>query len=139
MDDTFGVGELTAELTLDEGRVAVPYHDSRGIITVGIGINLSNGLSDAAIDFLYAEKVVGALHDLDAHVPWWRTLPAAKQRVMIGLAYNMGWPVFSQFVRFLAAMQARNWLGAAAELKNSDWWGQVGERGPNVVARLLTP
>jgi lysozyme len=137
LSDTFGVAVLTADLTTDEGREAIPYFDSRKHLTGGIGRNLGRGFSDAEIDFMFANDVASCCRDLDANVSWWRKLPQQQQRVMLNLIFNMGWSTFSQFHLFLAAMQAWDWPRAAAELKNSPWWKEVKERGPRVVARLL--
>ena len=86
---------------------------------------------------LLRNDIIECLAALDAHVSWWRALPAAKQRVMINLVFNMGWGGVSGFRKFLAAMQAHDWQSAANELMSSQWWRQVGLRGPRVVARLL--
>lgn len=138
MNDTFGMPLLTDELTVDEGWKRFPYTDSRGCLSVGIGRNLTgNGLSAAEIGFLFGNDVASCCADLDAHAPWWRTLTAIRQRVMIGLCFNMGWPRLAGFQHFLAAMQARDWASAAYELKDSKWYDQVGSRGPRVIARLL--
>lgn len=137
INDTFGLVALTTELTLDEKRVAIPYFDTRHHLTGGIGRNLGRGFSDAEIDFLFANDVADCCRSLDAHVPWWRTLPPTKQRVMINLCFNMGWTQFAQFKRFLGAMQGQDWQEAADELKDSLWFGEVHDRGPRVIARLL--
>lgn len=137
MTDTYGLPLLTEELTLDEGRPRIPYFDSRHILTGGIGRNLGRGFSDSEIDLMFANDVASCVRDLDAHCPWWRSMTAIRQRVMIGLVFNLGWLKLAGFTHFLAAMQARDWQAAAEELKDSRWFEQVGDRGPRVIARLL--
>jgi GH24 family phage-related lysozyme (muramidase) len=137
--DTFDAAALRAALTLDEGRKAFPYSDSRGFLSIGIGRNLTGvGLSGAEIDYLFGNDVAEACAVLDAKIPWWRALPPAQQRVMINLCFNMGWTTFSGFGRFLAAMQAQSWARAAGELADSLWYRQVGTRGPRMIARLTS-
>lgn len=139
MTDTFDPVALRAELTLDEGRKYYPYTDSRGCLSIGIGRNLTGvGISAAEIDFLFANDTAESCAMLDQKVQWWRSLPPAQQRVMINLCFNLGWPKFAQFQKFLAAMQAGSWAGAASELADSLWYGQVGLRGPRMIARLTT-
>jgi lysozyme len=135
--DTFGLPALTGELTTDEGREAIPYIDTRGNLSGGIGRNLGRGFSSAEIDFMFTNDVAGCCRDLDAHAAWWRNLSPSKQRVMINLTFNMGWPVLSQFERFLSAMQLGIWPEAATQLRNSKWYSEVGTRGTRVVERLL--
>lgn len=138
MTDTYDDAALQAELTLDEARKPFPYTDSRGFLSIAIGRNLTGvGLRPNEIDLMFRNDVADRCATLDAKVPWWRDLPPAQQRVMINLAFNMGWGKFSEFVKFLAAMQSHSWQLAAAELKDSDWYGQVGVRGPRMILRLI--
>lgn len=139
MNDTFDLAALTKELTVDEGRAKVPYFDTRHILTGGIGRNLGRGFSDPEIDFMFANDVTSCCVDLDLHTAWWRTLTPARQRVMLNLTFNIGWPRVSLFAHFLAAMETRDWASAAYELRDSKWYNQVGQRGPRVVARLSAP
>lgn len=140
MADTYNATELRVELSQDEGVAEYPYVDSTGQTTLGIGHNISaNGLSADVITLLYNDDVAIAVASLDAKLAWWRNLPPNQQRVMINLCFNMGWPVFSSFVRFIAAMQAGNIPTAVAELQNSAWYTQVGLRGPRMIARLTAP
>jgi lysozyme len=135
--DTFGLATLTAELTTDEGRRQYPYTDTKGYLSCGIGRNLTGkGLREDEIDYLFDNDVAECCAALDRNISWWRQLPATKQRVLINLCF-MGWGQLSRFVHFLAAMEAGDWLAAAKELENSDWYRQVHDRGPRVVARLL--
>jgi len=134
--DTYGINALKVELTLDEGREKIPYFDTRHLLTGGIGRNLGKGFSDAEIDLMFANDVAECCTIMDHNIPWWRTLPPGKQRVMINLCF-MGWGSFSQFVKFFAAMQAADWHTAAYEIHNSRWYLQVGDRGPRVIERLL--
>jgi lysozyme len=88
------------------------------------------------ITFLFRNDVDAACAFMDRDIPWWRELPAAAQRVMINLCFNMGWGIFSKFTRFLADMRAHNYVNACYELQTSLWWREVGIRGPRIVARL---
>lgn len=147
-DDTFDAAKLLSEMIICEGRIARPYKDTTGHLTIGIGRNLDNGISDAEIIYLYENDVQTAIDAMDGHIPWWRRLAPNQQRAMINLCFNMGWPTFSGFVHFLADMEAYTTItdpedrrielaSAVNELKNSRWWVEVGPRGP-MVASLLS-
>lgn len=56
-------------------------------------------------------------------------LPRNVRFVIADLRYNLGPHRFRQFKRFIEAAQAQDWTEAAAELKDSKWYGQVGRRG----------
>lgn len=134
--NTYGSEALRSELTQDEGREKIPYFDTRHLLSGGIGRNLGKGFSDDEIDLMFANDVADCCTIMDREIPWWRTLPPGKQRVMINLCF-MGWGSFSEFTHFFAAMQAGDWHTAAAEVRNSKWYSQVRDRGPRVVGRLL--
>jgi lysozyme len=139
MNDTFGLAELTVEITTDEGKRSLPYLDTATPpnISIAIGRNLTAvGVSNDEIALMLRNDITRAAAALDGRWPWWRTLPAGAQRVMVNLCFNMGANAFAGFVHFLTNMQTRNWQGAIAELQNSDWYLEVEERGPRMCARL---
>jgi lysozyme len=120
------------------GQIITPGTVVRGNPTVGIGRNLiGRGLTPEERKYLCMNDIAVCVAELDRNVPWWRNLSPTHQEQMIDLTFNMGWPRFSGFVRFLAAMEAGNSKQAAAELQDSLWWNQVGRRGPAIVAKIL--
>ena len=42
----------------------------------------------------------------------------------------------SKFQKMKAAVERRDWVGAAEEMKNSAWYTQVGRRGVDLVNRM---
>lgn len=136
--DTFDIVKLQSEVAEDEGKELHLYKDSEGFTTVGVGRNIqANGISEDECALMFRNDCARSIRDLDAHAAWWRATPPHVQRVLINLCFNMGWPRLSGFVNTLAYMKAGNFPQAAANLKQSKWWTQVGERGPRMVARLL--
>jgi lysozyme len=128
---------LAAQLTEDEGRRLRLYTDTRGQVTVGVGHNLSdNGISNAICNALLAEDMALAAAAVAERWPWSGALPDAQWCVLINLAFNVGAQSLAGFVHFLAAMQDSDWQWAARELEASRWFGEVGERGPRMIARL---
>lgn len=137
------------QLIGDEGERFFVYDDATGLPiragshvignpTVGIGRNLAvNGLSTAESAYLCQDDVAACAARLDLQIPWWRNLSPVRQAQMINLDFNMGWGRLVGFHNFLGAMQRGDWTSAAAELKNSVWWGQVGKRGPEIAERIL--
>lgn len=153
--DTFGLPLLTLELIADEGKRSSIYVDTEGHASVGIGHNIGarsltpvevalfksgtiphRTLTDQEIMALFYTDVGICVDALDLNAAWFRTLPEARQRVMINLTFNLGWHGLAQFRRFLAAMQIADWAEAGRQLVDSHWYHQVGLRGPRMVARV---
>ncbi len=145
----FDMGQVLGQLRGDEGLRLVVYDDEsglplragmvvRGNPTVGIGRNLADrGISEMEARVLLANDVEACAAQLDAEIPWWRTLSPTRQAQLINLDFNMGWGRLVDFKNFLAEMEAGNWVAAVAALKSSHWWNQVGRRGPEIAEFIL--
>lgn len=120
---------LKAQLITDEGMRLRPYKDSVGKLTIGVGRNLDDvGISRAEADILLNNDIQVATHDLDRTLSWWRGMSDVRQNVIINMCFNMGIAKLMEFRKALAAMQAGNYGEAAAEMKNSEWYEEVGGR-----------
>jgi len=131
MSDTlpsYDLGVLRQELERDEGVRPSMYKDTRGFWTVGVGHNLSIPQSTFTINALFQNDVNGCEASLDLHWPWWRKLDGVRQRVMLGLMFNLGSSGLASFVHFLAAMEVGDWATASAQLGESLYARQVGQR-----------
>lgn len=149
MTESYDLDAMVAQLMPEEGERFYVYDDATGEAiragsrvvgnpTAGIGRNLaSEGLTDAECRYLCANDVARFAAALDVAYPWWRQLSPSRQRQIIDLTFNMGLHGLAGFPMFLAAMQRGDWAGAVADLKDSAWWGEVGQRGPMIVARIL--
>ena len=129
---------LRQELETDEGLRNKPYTDTVGKLSIGVGRNLSDrGITNDEAGYLLGNDIDLVVTQLDTAEPWWRTLPEPQQRVMINLGFNMGVPTLQTFNVFLNCMQRHDWQAAATDLEGTKWYGQVGERGPRMVSRIL--
>lgn len=129
-----------------EDRRTVPYLDSLGIITWGIGRNVQEvpfgadelALVNQTIDLMFANDLRRCRYDLVDNFPWFLTLDDARQAACIDLRFNLGPNRFRGFVKFLAAMHRADYERAAAELEDSKWFRQVGRRGPRIRDMVKT-
>jgi lysozyme len=125
---------LRSELIRDEGRKLKPYRDTLGILTIGVGRNLEQrGISQATSDQMLDEDIGIAESELDQNAPWWRSLSDSRQRGILNMAFNMGWPRLSGFRAMLSALQTGEFEKAATEALNSKWAGQVGDRAKRIA------
>lgn len=101
----------------------------KGLITVGYGRNLmGRGLSEEEALYLLQNDVDECLQELPLTYPWFNNLSDNRKMAMIDLRFNMGAYKLSQFKKFLAAMSAGDWVTASAELMDSAYAKQVGQR-----------
>jgi lysozyme len=128
---------LVADLRRDEGVRLTAYVDSVGKITIGVGRNLTDvGISAAECEMLLAADIDRVMSDLDARLPWWRTLDEDRQGVLANMCFNLGINGLLQFKTTLGAIQAHNWLAAAEGMMRSKWAQQVGPRAQRLADRM---
>lgn len=134
---TYDRAALEAQLIIDEGLRLKVYRDSMGIETIGVGRNLvAVGVSRPEAMFLLGNDIAAAELALDRNAPWWRSLDAVRQAVMVNMCFNMGWQKLSGFRNFLAAAQAGDNGRASQAMLASLWAGQVGARATRLAAQM---
>ena len=134
------------ELERDEGRRYVPYSDTRGFQTVGIGHNLASPipsawiypLTDDEIDQLLDHDLSITIAALDLHIGWWRTLDEVRQRCVCNIAFNLGVGSLMGFHDALADLKAGNFINASQEFQDSDWYKEVGDRAVRICQAIKT-
>lgn len=134
--------DLVAYLKAEEGLRLKAYKDSLGVWSIGYGANLkAMGLTDAtasqmewtrfqAEDALRAEAAK-AVTAVEAAFPWWGQLDPVRQAIIAAMVYQLGLTGLRGFKRFIAAIQAKDFQKAAAEMMDSKWARQT----PNRAAR----
>lgn len=136
---------LRAELVRDEGYRKFPYDDKTGApprlqgkLTIGIGHNLTaNGLSDAAINFIFNEHVDEVVKEIEDRWPWWHALEEGRQRAFVNLAFALGvQKLANEFQPTLKLIADGAYREAAEHVRGTLWASQVGARAHR-VAQLL--
>ena len=108
-----------------EGNRAMPYPDSLGIWTVGVGHNMSRPLSAAAIQQILRDDIADATNDCVHAFPWFADLTQPRQAALIDMCFNLGVTRLRGFRKFLAAMEHGDYETAANEMLDSLWAKQV--------------
>ena len=145
-------------ITKHEGvRVSV-YTDTTGHLTIGIGWNLDSpdaariaglfGLNLNALkngDEVMTQDQVDEVFDYQLNIvigqanqlfPNFLAMPDTVQAVVCDVIFNMGLPVFREFVNTIAALKAGDWKLAAAGLQASKWFYQVPNRARDDISIL---
>ena len=122
------MSKLSKQLIRHEGLRLTPYKDSLGHLTIGIGRNLENGITQA-------EAMMMLEHDISvAEMELRRAWPAlfqtehldeVRRDAMINLCFNLGISRLRGFKKMIAALEARDWHEAARQAKDSKWAEQV--------------
>src|SRR4051812_34583356 len=107
---------LLAQLKQHEGTILKPYHDSKGILTIGHGRNLeANGITIQEAEFMLLHDINEIQTFYDKTIPWWRTLAPKAQRVLIDMGM-MGPRKVLGFNNMLGYLQSGHYDAAASEI-----------------------
>lgn len=135
--------DLIRDLRRDEAYVRHAYQDSEGYLTIGIGRLIDErkggGITEAEAEYLLANDIAGAEADLDRNVPWWREMSPERQRALLNMCFNMGWPTLARFRKTLAALESGDYEAAAEEAMDSKWARQVGARAGRIKLLIWDP
>ena len=145
----YNMTELLDQLVEHEGLELVAYKDSLGIDTIGIGRNLQHrGFTEAELGYIgkdisdicewgitkeqayyLAENDIKIVEEelCKAH-PCVLELDEVRQRVLIDMAFNVGVPRLKKFVKMWEAIHNKNFEEAKAQMLDSRWANQVGNR-----------
>ena len=142
------IDKLIQELILDEGYKYETYEDHLGFLTLGVGHLVLQSDSEFKLPIgtpVSEERIIECLNndidivcnELDRNLNWWKKLDDNKQRVMVNMCFNLGYPRLSKFKKFLAAMKKNDFKTAAKEMMDSKWATQVGLRAERLKQRVL--
>lgn len=132
---------LKKQLETDELRSKRIYLDTATPPkwTGGVGRNLTDrGFSDDEIDLMLANDIKLAEKDARALVPGFDRLGDVRQEVLVNMAFNLGYSRLAGFKKFLAAVNSGHFDTAAAEMQDSAWFRQVGQRGVRLRDAMRT-
>jgi lysozyme len=140
--------DIFSQLKRDEGFVPHIYRDQVGKRTIGYGHNLDaiplawiNDLTvlteQQADDILHFDEHTVVTH-ITATFSWFLALDPVRQGVIINMGFNMGVPRLSGFHNMIRAVADGNWVQAAAEMKDSAWYGQVGVRAVRLCKQMIS-
>ena len=141
----FGGGGLDkftrAMIKEHEGLRLNKYQDSLGYTSIGYGHlvkpdeKIPNTISRAFAEQLFNKDYKH--HKQAAQgIPGYKNLSLQQKAAMIDLTFNMGPEWHKEFPLMMAALQKKDYNTAAAELKNSLYYNQVGRRGVTTVSLM---
>ena len=93
------------------------------------------GISKDDALFLLANDIEDAVKDL-SNFEWYENLDPIRKKVVIDMRYNLGPTRFRQFRRMIAALSVGDYKAAAAEMVDSRWYHEVGNRSKRLVRMM---
>lgn len=132
---------LERQLRLDEGIRYLPYQDTLGLWTVGIGHKVDDTwrgrlISYTEVQGLFNFDLVHLERGILGMLPWVNDLDEARQGVLYNMGFNLGVEGLLGFRRTLNYAQARNYEAAALEMAHSQWAVQVGPRANRLELQM---
>ena len=105
----------------DEGFSSTPYLDSKGVLTIGWGTNIQQGIDHTEATFLLEHRLAKAVRECIRRIPWFAQLDDVRRGVVVRMVYQMGVQGVLGFRKFGAAMAAGDWQTAHDEMLDSKW------------------
>lgn len=137
---------LTEDLIRDEGLRLFVYDDAtgqpiekgytlKGHPTIGVGrlLTKANGISTPVAKLLLEEDIEEAKAAARRLVPNLDSMPRPVIEGLENMAFNLGEPRLSKFVRMLGAIRILDFNTAADEALDSLWAKQVGPRATRIA------
>lgn len=124
-----------------EGRQSTPYVDADGH-SIGVGHFIPKGQpvpafwNDAQIETAFAADMSGAIENAKKIFSNYDALPYDAKLVVCDLSFNLGPTRLRRFKKAIAACEAFDFKTMAAELRNSKWYTQTGNRAKHHVALI---
>ena len=141
---------LQDEIANDEGVVYELYRCSLGHLTGGIGhlitewdeeyygMPVGTKVPHEQVDAWFAVDINRTLQDCKEIFPDFNDLPNEAQLVIANMCFQLGRPRLSNFKKFIAAVNDRDWVTAADEMEDSRWYKQTTARAERLIARIIT-
>lgn len=112
-----------------EGMQLMPYKCPAGKLTIGVGRNIEDrGITTDEAMYLLKNDITICIHELNNRLPWFADAHETVKIVLVDMAINLGVPRLMQFKWTLSCLEKKDYKSASAEMLNSKWAGQVGQR-----------
>ncbi len=102
-----------------------------------ISILKERGVTKDEALFLLGNDIEDAVADL-RNFDWFEDLDPVRKKVVIDMRYNLGPTRFRGFRKMIAALARGDYKAAAAEMVDSRWYHEVGNRSKRLVKMMET-
>lgn len=121
-----------------EGVSLVPYKDTLGKLTIGVGRCLdTQGISQDEAQYLLDNDIENVVAKVNSSLPWVQSLDDRRRDVLYEMAFQLGINGLLGFKNTLAAINANNWSSASVAMLNSAWHKQTPKRCEELANIIL--
>lgn len=132
------------------------YKDTKGKRTIGHGFNIDDPtvakllpksvlmgqrtLTPDESSQIFTKLYIRSIKDAQNLVGEnWGRIPPQIKNVVIDMTYNMGKTKMSGFKEMIKALKKLDFDKAGIEMKDSNWYGQVGDRSGKLYNMMMQP
>jgi len=126
---------LTRMLILDEAVRDLPYEDSVGKLTIGVGWNLEKPMRHDEIMLRLKNDILEVEEQLN-DFKWYTNMDEVRRLVLLDMCFNLGLTRLLGFKKMTAALMERDYDRAADEMESSKWAKQVGVRATRLISMM---
>lgn len=131
----------------DEGVKLQPYLDccskhwrdcvckTKGFLTIGVGTNLDDGITEQEAFQLRDNRLFIAKQECAKYV-FFSDLDPVRKDAITSMMFNLGAPRFAEFAKLIAALNRKDFDGAASEMLSSRWASEVGKRAVRLAGMI---
>lgn len=124
-------------IKIHEGTRLKPYKCTEGILTIGVGHNLEEGISQRVADLLFDEDMVKIYNEC-LKFYWYKDLNQVRQAVIENMLFNLGLTRFRGFKKMIKALEDEDYDEASIQMMSSRWASQVGNRAIELANMMRT-
>ena len=132
-------------LRLHEGVKNTAYKDTKGIWTIGVGHNMEEPISNAAVSQIFQDDLNIVIAEAESKLSWFSDMDEVRQAAIIDMLFNMGMPTFLKFKKTIGYLQEGDYESASAEILvgsgpggKSRYYHDVGKRAETISQMLMT-
>ena len=128
------MNDLIDNIKRHEGFVGMPYNDSLGKPTIGIGTLLP--ITEEEAELLLKHRLDSKIRELVKKEPFFNELPSDAQFIILEMCYQLGVNGVLNFKKMWKALKRYDFKEASREGLNSKWHDQTKNRAEELMERL---
>lgn len=121
-----------------EGWRSKPYEDTEGILTIGYGFNIAQGITREEGEAILDVKLRKLIANAGIRLSLYDSVDSTRQIILLDMAYNLGFSRLLKFKRMWKAIKIKDWNKAAEEMLDSRWARQVKGRAIKLAEAMRT-